>query len=64
MRNELTDNFKSGGTANRFSLPGLAAWTTISADSPAQLPTWFPKFRCSIEQSARQVPRKLSIIPQ
>ena len=66
MRNELTDNFKSGGTVNRvagqfdksevgahyshatsanfkltttvnfFSLPGVAAWTTISADSPAQ----------------------------
>lgn len=39
MRNELTDNFQIGGTANRFLLPGVAAWTTIGADSPAQLPT-------------------------
>ena len=39
MRNELTYIFKTGGTANRFLLPGVAAWTTIGADSPAQLPT-------------------------
>jgi hypothetical protein len=44
MRNELTDNFQAGTTANLFSLPGVAAWTTISADSPAQLPTWFLNF--------------------
>jgi hypothetical protein len=46
---------------HRFPLPGLAAWTTISADSPAKLPGWFRSFvQASLKPRAKRAasPRK------